>query len=68
MARCVGGSKKKDGAGVRGGQKFRPRRTVRTKYSAQDCDSVYAGVEDFDPRVHLPQIMYTYIQEFELNL
>lgn len=68
MARCVGGNKKKDGAGVRGGQKFRPRRTVRTKYSAQDCDSVYAGVEDFDPRVHLPQIMYTYIQEFELNL
>lgn len=68
MARCVGGSRKKDGAGVRGGQKFRPRRTVRTKYSAQDCDSVYAGVEDFDPRVHLPQIMYTYIQEFELNL
>lgn len=54
MARCIGGSKKKDGAGVRGGQKFRPRRTVRTKYSVQDCDSVYAGVEDFDPRVHLP--------------
>ena len=68
MAPCVGGSKKKDGAGVRGGQKLGPPRTVRTKYSAQDCDSMYAGVEDFDPRVHLPWIMYTYIQEFELNL
>ena len=54
MARCVGGSRKKDGAGVRGGQKLRPRRTVNIEYSAQDCDLVYAGVEDFDPRVHLP--------------
>jgi hypothetical protein len=53
MERRVGGSKKKDGAGVRGSQKLVPRRTVRTKYSAQDCDSVYAGVNDFDPRVHL---------------
>ncbi len=53
MSRCVGGSKKKDGAGVRGGQKLGPRRTVITKYSAQDCDSVHAGVKDFDPRVHL---------------
>lgn len=53
MERCAGGSKKKDGAGVRGGQKLGLRRTVRTEYSAQDCDSVYAGVKDFDPRVHL---------------
>lgn len=53
MEQCAGGSKKKDGAGVRGGQKLGLRRTVRTEYSAQDCDSVYAGVKDFDPRVHL---------------
>ena len=53
MERCAGGSKKKDGAGVRGGQKLGLRRTVRTEYSAQDCDSVHAGVKDFDPRVHL---------------
>ena len=54
MARCVAGSKKKDGAGVRGGQKLGLPRTVNIEYSAQDCDSVYAGVKDFDPRVHLP--------------
>ena len=52
MIQCAGDSKKKDGAGVRGGQKLGPPRTVRTEYSAQDCDSVYAGVKDFDPRVH----------------
>lgn len=53
MERCVGGNKKKDGAGAHGSQKLVPRRTVKTKYSAQDCDLVYAGVKDFDPRVHL---------------
>ena len=53
MERCVGGSKKKDGAGVRGGQKLGPPRTVNIEYSAQDCDLAYAGVNDFDPRVHL---------------
>jgi hypothetical protein len=52
MIQCAGDSKKKDGAGVRGGQKLGPPRTVNIEYNTQDCDLAYAGVNDFDPRVH----------------
>ena len=31
-----------------------PPRIVNIEYSSQDSDLVYAGVNHFDPRVHLP--------------
>ena len=46
------GVKRRDGWGVRGGQKLGPPRTVNIEYSSLDCDLVYAGVNHFDPRVH----------------